>query len=97
LEGFGLPPLEAMATGCPVVSSSAPSMPEVLGDAPVYFDPDRPDALAEGLAALLADRAAPERAERGRRGRERAAGFTCRRMAEQTREVWRRVVEEGGR
>jgi glycosyltransferase involved in cell wall biosynthesis len=89
-EGFGLPPLEAMASGCPVVSSSAPTMPEILGDGPVYFDPARPGELADLLAALLAD--PNERSERSRRGRAHAATFTCRRMADETVAVWRRVL-----
>ncbi|MGM0440531.1 MAG: glycosyltransferase family 4 protein [Chlamydiota bacterium] len=45
-EGFGLPPLEAMAAGCPVIASSAASIPEVCGDAAEYFDPDDPDKIA---------------------------------------------------
>ena len=90
MEGFGLPPLEAMATGCPVVSSSAPSMPEVLGDVPLWFDPDHPGQLAGALATLLQD---PRlRREVGQRGKAHAARFTCRRMAEQTLAVWRGVL-----
>jgi glycosyltransferase involved in cell wall biosynthesis len=89
-EGFGLPPLEAMACGCPVLCSSAPTMPEVLGDIPIYFDPSRPDELVDRLRALLAD--PDERAERGRRGRAHAANFTCRRMADETVSCWHRVL-----
>ncbi len=90
LEGFGMPPLEAMRMGCAVLSSSAPAMPEILGDAPLYFDPDSPDQLAEGLETFLSN---PERrAEAGRRGRAHAAQFTCRRMAEQTVAVWKEAL-----
>lgn len=92
LEGFGLPPLEAMAMGCPVLSSCAPAMPEILDDAPLYFDPTHADQLADQLAKFLQDsqlrRAASEK------GRARAAQFTCRRMAEGTRDAWRSVVGE---
>jgi glycosyltransferase involved in cell wall biosynthesis len=86
LEGFGLPPLEAMRNGCPVVSSSAPVMPEVLGDAPLYADPDRPDEFADRLARLLSDPA--EREARGRLGQAHAATYTCRKMADGTAAVW---------
>jgi len=57
-EGFGVPPLEAMALGCPVVSSDAASMPEVLGNAARYFASDDVAALTAALAAALADVAA---------------------------------------
>lgn len=52
-EGFGLPPLEAMTLGCPVVSSHAASMPEVCGDAAVYFDPHDPDACVRALDQVM--------------------------------------------
>lgn len=90
LEGFGMPPLEAMAAGCPVASSSAPAMPEILGDAPLWFAPDRPDQLADAIAAFLNDPRLREAASR--RGRAHAAQFTCRRMAEQTLAVWREAL-----
>lgn len=90
LEGFGLPPLEMMATGGAVAASDAAPMPEVLGDAPVYFSPDSAEGLADGVGALLANPA--ERAERGERGRARAAAFTCRRMADETIAVWESAV-----
>ena len=90
MEGFGLPPLEAMACGCPVLSSAAPAMPEVLGDAARYFDHESPEDLAGKLRELLAD--ARGRQEMDRRGREHTARFTCRRMAEQTLAVWRGVA-----
>jgi glycosyltransferase involved in cell wall biosynthesis len=70
-EGFGLPPVEAMACGCPVAASSAGSLPEVVGDAAVLFDPLDPAAIAAGMAEAL-DRAA----ELGERGLVRAAAFT---------------------
>jgi len=70
-EGFGQPPLEAMACGCPVAASWAGSLPEVCGDAAVLFDPDDPEAIAAGVLEAL------ERAEEMRgRGVVRAERFT---------------------
>jgi glycosyltransferase involved in cell wall biosynthesis len=54
-EGFGLPPLEAMACGCPVASSNAAALPEVVGDAARLFDPHDPSAIADGVREVLAD------------------------------------------
>ena len=70
-EGFGQPPLEAMACGCPVAASRAASLPEVCGDAAVLFDPDDAAAIAAGVLEAL------ERgAELRERGLLRAARFT---------------------
>ncbi|MBW0254612.1 glycosyltransferase family 1 protein [Cellulomonas sp. PS-H5] len=70
-EGFGMPPLEAMASGCPVAASSAGSLPEVCGDAAALFDPTDPRAIADGVRAALADTEGLQR-----RGLERARLFT---------------------
>ena len=70
-EGFGLPPLEALACGCPVASSNAASLPEVLGDAAVLFDPHDAAAIAAGVSEAL-DRAE----ELSALGPRRAAAFT---------------------
>jgi glycosyltransferase involved in cell wall biosynthesis len=70
-EGFGQPPLEAMASGCPVAVSAAASLPEVCGDAAAYFDPDDAHAIARGVLEAL-DRAE----ELGGRGLVHAARFT---------------------
>jgi glycosyltransferase involved in cell wall biosynthesis len=53
-EGFGLPPLEAMACGCPVAAANAAAIPEICGDAAVYFDPHDPEAIANGVREALA-------------------------------------------
>lgn len=89
-EGFGFPPLEAMASGTPVLSSSAPAMPEVLGDAALYFDPGDVEALTETIERALGD--AGLRAELRRRGLERAAQFSWRRTAERTLDLYHRVL-----
>ncbi|MRR10193.1 glycosyltransferase, partial [bacterium] len=57
VEGFGLTPLEAMACGCPVACSRAASLPEVAGDAAVYFDPLDVQAMAETMQLVLSDAA----------------------------------------
>ena len=78
-EGFGLPPLEAMACGCPVIASSAASIPEVCGDAALAFDCDDPRALRSQLDRLLGD---PDlRARLADTGRLRAASYTWERAA----------------
>ncbi|WP_213814360.1 glycosyltransferase family 1 protein [Glaciihabitans sp. dw_435] len=72
-EGFGLPVLEAMACGVPVITTALLALPEVGGDVAVYTEPDAP-SIAVAIQSLLAD--APQRAERGQRGIERARLFT---------------------
>lgn len=78
-EGFGLPPLEAMCCGCPVIASDRASLPEVCGDAALYCDPDDPATLAAQLRRLLDSDALA--AELRQAGRQRAAGFTWDRAA----------------
>jgi glycosyltransferase involved in cell wall biosynthesis len=73
-EGFGLPVLEAMAAGAPVLTSDRSSMPEVGGDAAYYVDPTSVESIRDGLAALLADPG--RRVEMAVAGRERAARFS---------------------
>ena len=87
-EGFGLPPLEAMACGTPVVAAAAGSLPEVLGDAAPLVDPDDPAALAAVIAGVLAD---PEPWRE--RGRARAAQFAWSRCAELTVEAYAAASE----
>ncbi len=73
-EGFGIPPLEAMQAGCPVVCADAASLPEVVGDAAELVDPRAPAAIAQGIWNVLSDPA--HAAELARRGRLRAAAYT---------------------
>lgn len=88
-EGFGLPPLEALACGCRVASARAGSLPEVLGDAAAYFDPADEREMAETIARLLA--AGPDPALRAR-GIARAAEFTWERAARETVELYARIL-----
>jgi glycosyltransferase involved in cell wall biosynthesis len=85
-EGFGIPVPEAMLVGCPVIASRATSLPEVVGDAGLLFDPLDPDDIARALAAVARDPATA--AELSRRGRERARLFTAEAMARRTLEVF---------
>jgi glycosyltransferase involved in cell wall biosynthesis len=73
-EGFGLPALEAMSAGIPVVASNAGAIPEVVGDAAVLFDPADPDALADSLSRLATDE--PWALDRAAAGLARARAFT---------------------
>ncbi len=89
-EGFGLPPLEAMACGAPVISSSSSSLPEVVGDAGVLVDPLNVDKLAESLRHVLEDRTFAE--VLAQQGVRRAAGFSWKKTAVETIGVYRRAL-----
>jgi glycosyltransferase involved in cell wall biosynthesis len=88
-EGFGLPVLEAMACGIPVITSNRSSLPEVAGDAALLVDPTQPEALAAAISALLHD-SALRQALRAK-GLARAAAFTWEAVAQQTVAVYRTV------
>ncbi len=89
-EGFGLPPLEAMAAGVAVVATTAGSLPEVLGDAAALVDPANEDDLADALRRVLADDA--WRATLVTRGREQAALYSWAATAEHLVRLYRRVA-----
>jgi glycosyltransferase involved in cell wall biosynthesis len=88
-EGFGIPVLEAMACGTPVLTSNTTSLPEVVGDAGVLVDPTSEQAIAEALGQLLEDE--PLQRDLGERALARSRFFTWRQVAEQTVEVYRQV------
>lgn len=84
-EGFGLPLVEAMACGCPVIGSNCTSIPEVLGGAGELFDPNRPAALADKMRALIGD--TDLRDQLRRKGLSRATVFSWDRVAAKVRET----------
>lgn len=89
-EGFGLPPLEALQCGTPVITSNAASMPEVVGDAAVTFDPLDIEGLSTVLLRVIGDDAL--RQELRQRGPKQAARFSWKRTAAQTLEVLHAVA-----
>jgi glycosyltransferase involved in cell wall biosynthesis len=89
-EGFGLPPLEAMARGCPVVASNTSSIPEVIGDAAAYFDPRDAEDIRHAIEAVIASDDLRDRLVR--QGHRRAELYSWNRCATETRAVYRAVV-----
>ncbi len=92
-EGFGLPILEAMACGTPVITSTTASMPEVAGDAALLADPNSVGSMAEALERMAGDPGL--RAEMTKRGLARASEFSWERAATETLDVYRRILAEG--
>ena len=90
-EGFGLPPLEAMASGTPVVTSNVSSLPEVAGDAAVLVDPYDVESIVDGVRRVLTDPALAN--ELRARGIERAREFSWTRSITRTRELYQRVAD----
>jgi glycosyltransferase involved in cell wall biosynthesis len=89
-EGFGLPPLEAMASGTPVVTSNVSSLPEVVGDAALLIDPYDASAIADGLRQALTD--ADLRARLVARGLERARSYSWEQSVRRVREIYGEVA-----
>jgi glycosyltransferase involved in cell wall biosynthesis len=90
-EGFGIPPLEALTCGVPVAASSAASLPEVIGDAGLLFDPLSVEGMADAVWTLLDD--SELRTELQRRGPIQAARFSWARTAEETVRVYHKVAD----
>lgn len=89
-EGFGLPPLEAMQCGVPVITSNTTSLPEVVGDAAITVDPSDGDALCDAILRILSD--TQLRADLRRKGLARAQDFSWARCAGQTVELYRTAI-----
>jgi len=90
-EGFGLPPLEAIVCGTPVLTSNCSSLPEVVGDAGLLVDPKNVDEIAKGILQVLKNRELRE--ELREKGLERAKHFSPQRAIEATIEVYREIAE----
>lgn len=86
MEGFGIPPLEAMSLGCPVIVSDIPIFHEVYGDAAIYFDQNDPSQMAKVILSSLADKRLLE--EQIKKGYKRALMYSWQKMAEETLEVY---------
>ena len=89
-EGFGLPPLEAMACGCPVAASKTGAVAEVCGDAALLFDPNDVDAIEAAISRISSD--ARLRSELSGAGIKQAANFTWERAARRHLEVYRNAL-----
>jgi glycosyltransferase involved in cell wall biosynthesis len=92
LAGFGRPNLEAMASGCPVVTSQTGAFPEVVGDAGLFFDPQGEDDIFEKIVTLLDDNKLRE--EYAQKGLERAELFSWKKMADETIKIYEKVARE---
>jgi glycosyltransferase involved in cell wall biosynthesis len=91
-EGFGLPPLEAMACGAPVVASNVSSLPEVVGDAAILVNPENVFDIARGIRDVLLDLSLRE--DLVRRGRLQASRFSWERTAHQVLEIYKETAAE---
>jgi glycosyltransferase involved in cell wall biosynthesis len=91
-EGFGLPPLEAMACGCPVITSNTSSLPEVVGDAGIMIDPNDINSLTESMLKILTNNQLRE--EMSKKSLERAKMFSWKKTAKETWNVYEDVVND---
>ncbi|MFE1747896.1 glycosyltransferase family 4 protein [Coleofasciculus sp. H7-2] len=89
-EGFGLPVLEAMTLGAPVITSNTSSLPEVAGDAALFIDPDDPTSLADAILKVIGD--SQLRSELIQKGKERAKLFSWERTAQETLKAYKSLL-----
>jgi glycosyltransferase involved in cell wall biosynthesis len=89
-EGFGLPPLEAMACGCPVITSNTSSLPEVVGEAGIMIDPNDINSLTESMYTVLTDKGLKE--ELSKKSLERAKMFSWKKTAAETWKIYEQVL-----
>lgn len=88
-EGFGIPPLEAMSMGCPVIASNASSIPEVVGDAAILFDPHSKDELIDAIGSLNDE---SKRNDLIKRGFEQDKKFSWDKMANETLDIYKSIL-----
>lgn len=91
-EGFGLPALEAMVHGAPVVSSDATCLPEIYGDAAHYFDPLSVESMTDAINEVLTDKKLST--ELIKRGGHQASQYSWQRMAEQTLAIYNQALSD---
>jgi alpha-1,3-rhamnosyl/mannosyltransferase len=91
-EGFGLPILEAMAAGAPIITSSLTSMPEVAGNAALFVDPEDPASIKEAMRTIYLNE--PVKFQMRELGAQRLKAFTWERAAESTVAVYRQALAE---
>jgi glycosyltransferase involved in cell wall biosynthesis len=89
-EGFGLPALEALASGAPVVASNVTSLPEILGSSAVFVNPENVDSIAGGIEKLLTDDALSRKLVA--KGREQAKKFSWETCAQEHVRVYERSI-----
>jgi glycosyltransferase involved in cell wall biosynthesis len=95
LEGFSMPCLEAMSTGCPLIASNLTVLPEIVGEGGLLLDPQDEAGWSDAILRILQDETFA--GELGRRGIERSHAFSAAKSAEQTLRIYREVWEEWGR
>jgi alpha-1,3-rhamnosyl/mannosyltransferase len=90
-EGFGLPLIEAMASGCPVIAADRTSLPEVLGDAGILCDPLNSDELADAMKRLLEDEELRQKCYQ--KGLRRAAMYSWERVVKETVQIFKESIK----
>lgn len=91
-EGFGMPPLEAMACGTPVITSKTTSLPEVVGDVGILIDPEDIEELSDAMEQMMDNEELREKLKKA--GQKRAAKFTWKKSAEILMDVYRSALGE---